>query len=87
MITDVLIALTSLFNPIFALFGIPTLLSRFNSVFTFYQSSGAWNTIKPFFSLLFYFIPINIVITLIGISLGILLLRFAISIISEIWVG
>lgn len=87
IISTLIIAVLSVLNPIFLLLAIPSIFTKLGDAITTVTSSSQWATFLDFVGSVYYFVPKTLVVTLLGFSVVILLIRIGHAIISEIWIG
>lgn len=87
IISTLIIAVLSVLNPIFLLLAIPSIFIKLGDAITTVTSSSQWSTFLDFVGSVYYFVPKTLVVTLLGFSVVILLIRIGHAIISEIWIG
>lgn len=87
MITDIILAILGFPNKLLAALGVRTPAVIFHDVFSQLWTSQLQTNVQKYISLFFYFFPKELVITVLGIFITVLVLRIVLAIIAEVWLG
>lgn len=87
MITSLIKALLGVSGSIYSVLGGSNVASTVNNAITSTTNSSVLSYVQGFMGKLFYFIPKEDVLLILGFSMGILLIRIILSIVAEVWIG
>lgn len=87
MITDIILAILGFPSKLLAALGVRTPAVIFHEVFSDLWTSDIKSQVQHYISLFFYFFPKELVITVLGVFVTVLVVRIVLAIIAEVWLG